>query len=110
MMAASDTIPKEESEENKSLKELLNRTDIGREMECLSKELESLGSGVESGLFCPYSYDTLLCWPKTPAGTLAFLPCFEELNGIKYDTSREYPYVFLVYFTLSMLDTLYNIC
>lgn len=88
-MAASDIVFKEENEGNKGLKELLNNTDIQREMECLSKELESVGSGGESGLFCPYAYDTLLCWPKTPAGTLALLPCFDELNGIKYDTSRE---------------------
>ena len=99
-MAASDTISKGENDENKSLKELMNHTDIQREVECLSKELESAGSDGDSGLFCPFSYDTLLCWPKTPAGTLAILPCFEELNGIKYDTSREYSYVFcgLLYF------------
>jgi len=88
MMADFDTISKEAREENRTLKELLNPTDIQREMECLSKELESAGSSGESGIFCPYSYDTLLCWPKTPAGNLALLPCFEELNGIKYDTSQ----------------------
>jgi hypothetical protein len=95
MMGDFDTISKEAREENKTFKEL--PTDMQREMDCLSKELESAGSSGESGLFCPYSYDTLLCWPKTPAGNLALLPCFEELNGIKYDTSREYPYLFLVY-------------
>jgi len=102
MMADFDAISKDAREENRTLKELLNPTDIQREMECLSQELESAGSSGESGLFCPYSYDTLLCWPKTPAGNLALLPCFEELNGIKYDTSREYPYLFLVYFNCSV--------
>jgi hypothetical protein len=100
-MAEFDTISKEE---NSTLKELLNPTDIHvqREMECVAKDLEPAGSGTESGLFCPYSYDTLLCWPKTPAGNLALLPCFEELNGIKYDTSREYPYLFLVCFIFTV--------
>lgn len=96
MMADFDTISKEAREENGTLKELLNPTDIQREMECLSKELESAGSSGESGIFCPYSYDTLLCWPKTPAGNLALLPCFEELNGIKYDTSRGRQYLILL--------------
>jgi len=101
-MADFDTMSKEEREENRTLKELLNPADIQREMECLSQELESVGSSGDSGLFCPYSYDTLLCWPKTPAGNLALLPCFEELNGIKYDTSREYPCLFLAYFNCSV--------
>ena len=95
-MAYSDIISKEERDENRTLKELLNPPEVQKEIECLSKELESAGSGADSELFCPYSYDTLLCWPKTPAGNLAILPCFEELNGIKYDTSREYPCLFLV--------------
>jgi len=102
MMADFDNISKEGREENRTLRELLNPTDIQREMECLSQELESAGSSGDPGLFCPYSYDTLLCWPKTPAGNLALLPCFEEFNGIKYDTSREYPCLFLVYFNCSL--------
>jgi hypothetical protein len=97
MMADFDTISKEAREENSTFK------DMQLEMECLSKDLESAESSGGSGLFCPYSYDTLLCWPKTPAGNLALLPCFEEFNGIKYDTSREYPYLFLVYFNCSAL-------
>jgi hypothetical protein len=44
----------------------------------------------EGNVFCNRSWDTLMCWPTTPAGSLVDLPCFEELNGIKYDTSREY--------------------
>ncbi|XP_017754322.1 PREDICTED: growth hormone-releasing hormone receptor-like [Eufriesea mexicana] len=37
---------------------------------------------------CEISWDSLLCWPKTPPATLATLPCFEELNGIRYDSTR----------------------
>jgi hypothetical protein len=102
MMADFDTIPNEEREGNRTLKDLLNHLERDGAVECFEKEMESVGSGTESGLFCPYSYDTLLCWPKTPAGNLALLPCFAELNGIKYDTSREYHYLFLVYFNFSV--------
>jgi hypothetical protein len=105
-MAASDSVSSKETEESDSLKELLNHTDILKEVECYSKEADSNGSGEASGLFCPHSYDTLLCWPKTPAGTLAILPCFEELNGIKYDTTREYSPMFCILFSIRVLQQL----
>lgn len=38
---------------------------------------------------CPRTWDSLLCWPPTAAGTMAQLPCFSELNGIKYDTTSK---------------------
>lgn len=41
------------------------------------------------GIHCSWHNDTVLCWPKTLGGTTAYLPCFEEFNGIKYDSSRE---------------------
>ncbi|XP_014253744.1 diuretic hormone receptor-like isoform X2 [Cimex lectularius] len=37
---------------------------------------------------CPWSWDGALCWPSFPPGKNASLPCFEELKGIKYDTSQ----------------------
>jgi hypothetical protein len=43
----------------------------------------------KGGPFCDQAWDSLLCWPPTTAGQLASQPCFDELNGIKYDTSRE---------------------
>lgn len=43
-----------------------------------------------TNLACPPNFDSVLCWPYTPADTVAVLPCMDELNGIKYDTSREY--------------------
>lgn len=39
---------------------------------------------------CEIDWDSLLCWPRTPPGTLATLPCLEELNGIRYDSTREW--------------------
>jgi hypothetical protein len=38
---------------------------------------------------CPVDFDTVLCWPQTPPNSAAVLPCFEQLNGIKYDTRGE---------------------
>lgn len=78
--------------EESSLKGFADNTSVHKEVECLLKGLESDDSGEGGSIFCPPSYDTLLCWPETQAGTLATLPCFEELNGIKYDTNREYSY------------------
>jgi len=38
-------------------------------------------------LQCPSSFDSVLCWPRTNAGSLAVLPCIEEFKGIHYDTT-----------------------
>jgi hypothetical protein len=40
--------------------------------------------------FCNSTWDGIICWPTTPAGATAVLPCFDELNGIKYDTDRKF--------------------
>ncbi|XP_046679016.1 diuretic hormone receptor-like [Homalodisca vitripennis] len=42
----------------------------------------------DQGVTCPATWDSLLCWPPTAPGTLVKLPCFSELNGIKYDTTQ----------------------
>jgi hypothetical protein len=107
-MATADGISVKETEESDSLKHLLNHTDIMKEVECYSKEADFVSSSETSGPFCPYFYDTLLCWPKTPAGTLALLPCFEELNGIKYDTAREYSRMFRFLFSRHVFTVLSN--
>uniref|UniRef100_A0A182SYS4 G-protein coupled receptors family 2 profile 1 domain-containing protein n=1 Tax=Anopheles maculatus TaxID=74869 RepID=A0A182SYS4_9DIPT len=39
---------------------------------------------------CPSFFDMVSCWPRTPPGTLAVLPCFAELKGVQYDSSRKY--------------------
>jgi len=37
---------------------------------------------------CLPTWDSVLCWPATPLGQVAKLPCFPVLNGIPYDTSQ----------------------
>ncbi|XP_058054215.1 diuretic hormone receptor-like isoform X2 [Anopheles bellator] len=37
---------------------------------------------------CPSFFDMVSCWPRTPPGTLAVLPCFSEFKGVQYDTSH----------------------
>ncbi|XP_074597183.1 diuretic hormone receptor-like isoform X2 [Brevipalpus obovatus] len=37
---------------------------------------------------CPTTWDTLSCWPQTPADRFAVIPCFSELRGIPYDSSQ----------------------
>lgn len=39
---------------------------------------------------CPTSFDTILCWPRTLRGTLAYLPCLAEFQGVHYDVTSEY--------------------
>lgn len=55
-------------------------------LEC---ETQMRPSGIATAS-CPPNFDSVLCWPQTTADSMAVLPCMEELNGIKYDTSREY--------------------
>ncbi|XP_046437865.1 diuretic hormone receptor-like isoform X2 [Daphnia pulex] len=38
--------------------------------------------------FCNSTWDGVSCWPTTVAGSTSFLPCVDELNGIKYDTTH----------------------
>ncbi|XP_076673789.1 diuretic hormone 44 receptor 1 isoform X2 [Andrena cerasifolii] len=54
------------------------------------EELEwlSLGRRLEEQAGCEIDWDSLLCWPRTPPGTTATLPCLEELNGIRYDSTQ----------------------
>ncbi|XP_037090345.1 diuretic hormone receptor-like [Pollicipes pollicipes] len=33
---------------------------------------------------CAVTWDEVLCWPETPRGSLASIPCFKEFNGIIY--------------------------
>ncbi|KAK1133615.1 hypothetical protein K0M31_011416 [Melipona bicolor] len=73
----------------------LNESVNPEAIKCLERkqqeELQRLSAGaqLEDQQGCEISWDSLLCWPRTPPATLATLPCFEELNGIRYDSSRE---------------------
>ena len=40
-------------------------------------------------VWCNVSFDLVSCWPTTEAGFFASIPCFEELMGVDYDSSRE---------------------
>jgi Hormone receptor domain len=42
--------------------------------------------------FCNSTWDGVSCWPTTAAGSTSFLPCVDELNGIKYDTTRKFSF------------------
>jgi hypothetical protein len=39
--------------------------------------------------FCNSTWDGVSCWPTTLGGSTSVLPCVDELNGIKYDTTRK---------------------
>ncbi|XP_073978597.1 diuretic hormone receptor-like isoform X2 [Rhodnius prolixus] len=60
-----------------------------RLLEEAEKCLEQLeADGIPPADYCPRSWDGILCWPPSPSATIVYLPCFEELHGIKYDTSQ----------------------
>ncbi|XP_029052077.1 diuretic hormone receptor-like isoform X2 [Osmia bicornis bicornis] len=48
----------------------------------------SVGKHPDEQPGCEINWDSLLCWPRTPPGTVATLPCLEELNGIRYDSTQ----------------------
>ncbi|XP_012268724.1 diuretic hormone receptor-like isoform X2 [Athalia rosae] len=65
----------------------LNESSITEEVKCsLMKYRHQEHPFHQSG--CEVDWDSLLCWPHTSPGSLATLPCFEELNGIRYDNSQ----------------------
>jgi hypothetical protein len=49
-----------------------------------------------SDSFCNSTWDGVSCWPTTVAGSTSFLPCVDELNGIKYDTTRKFSFNLLL--------------
>ncbi|XP_054719117.1 diuretic hormone receptor-like [Uloborus diversus] len=55
-------------------------------LHCNITSLNDTHSYNDSGM-CGVSWDGVSCWPITPSGTTAKLPCFAELNGVKYDVS-----------------------
>uniref|UniRef100_A0A1B6DUU3 G-protein coupled receptors family 2 profile 2 domain-containing protein n=1 Tax=Clastoptera arizonana TaxID=38151 RepID=A0A1B6DUU3_9HEMI len=61
-----------------------NNSIESKEVDCLVQ----ISSDTATNKTCPRIWDNVLCWPPTPVNTLAELPCFHELNGITYDTSK----------------------
>ncbi|CAL1281569.1 unnamed protein product [Larinioides sclopetarius] len=63
--------------------------DIGsfEELDCLSQFLTESYPGNGKELFCNSTWDGISCWPTTTAGSTANVPCFEEFNGVRYDTT-----------------------
>lgn len=76
----------------------LNESSITEELKCSVIKLHRQEQPYEAG--CEVDWDSLLCWPHTSPGSLAVLPCFDELNGIPYDKSREYIFMFRTYIFL----------
>uniref|UniRef100_A0A1I8Q5V1 G-protein coupled receptors family 2 profile 2 domain-containing protein n=2 Tax=Stomoxys calcitrans TaxID=35570 RepID=A0A1I8Q5V1_STOCA len=69
-------------------KSYVNRT---MELQCLQQAEQhkvSASSNALNVLSCPVSFDSVLCWPRTAAGSWAILPCFEEFKGVHYDTTQ----------------------
>lgn len=92
------SVGKEELGSGVNLEDLLNLHNLTDhpEFQCLSEGiLAGPPPEANGGLYCEHSWDSLLCWPATPAGQLASQPCFDELNGISYDTSRKWHPCFL---------------
>uniref|UniRef100_A0A1B0BXB2 Diuretic hormone receptor n=1 Tax=Glossina palpalis gambiensis TaxID=67801 RepID=A0A1B0BXB2_9MUSC len=63
------------------------------ELQCLQQQKfnkiidEVKGEVTTNNSSCPVSFDSVLCWPSTPAGAWAALPCFKEFKGVRYDNS-----------------------
>eukprot|EP00102_Acyrthosiphon_pisum_P023201 XP_016660411.1 PREDICTED: diuretic hormone receptor-like isoform X5 [Acyrthosiphon pisum] len=38
--------------------------------------------------WCPSHWDLLLCWRTSKPGAVVYQACFDELNGMRYDTSQ----------------------
>lgn len=89
--AASQINPKLELETVGSVAEhpsaeWLNSVNSSAELECLLKANSDTEQEQSQG--CPPSYDSVLCWPRTPPNTLAVLPCFKEFKGVQYDSTH----------------------
>ncbi|XP_055383270.1 diuretic hormone receptor-like isoform X2 [Condylostylus longicornis] len=76
------------------LKSITNNTE---ELKCyhefynhstITSKISSKATDGDSESFCPFSFDSVLCWPKTSSNTFAIIPCLRELNGVKYDGSQ----------------------
>ncbi|XP_022693803.1 diuretic hormone receptor-like isoform X1 [Varroa jacobsoni] len=67
-----------------------NGTDNSNALSMIDCLLNAYNSSLlrSSSKYCNATWDGLSCWPLTQAGRLAEVPCFESLNGLYYDTSK----------------------
>ncbi|XP_063983563.1 diuretic hormone receptor isoform X2 [Diachasmimorpha longicaudata] len=66
----------------------LNNSLLIKALECFeTKNSYQLDRGVSESV-CEVDWDSLLCWPASPPGTLVKQSCFEELHGVPYDSSQ----------------------
>lgn len=75
----------------------LNESFSAEHLKCLEREHQDQENQKQEQQECEVNWDTVLCWPRTLSGTLATIPCFDELNGIPYDSTREYLRLYKVY-------------
>lgn len=68
----------------------LNEIHQSAEMLCMMQNYHETTTFDNNSEYCLSNFDTILCWPRTPRGTLVRLPCFDELYGLQYDSSRKY--------------------
>ncbi|XP_011702997.1 PREDICTED: uncharacterized protein LOC105459028 isoform X2 [Wasmannia auropunctata] len=65
----------------------LNESFSAEQLKCLERQHQERENQRQEQQECEVSWDTILCWPRTLSGTLATIPCFDELNGIPYDST-----------------------
>lgn len=61
------------------------------ELECYLtgvNDTQDAAGGTAGTAFCARTWDGLSCWPVTPGGSVAVLPCIPFLNDLFYDTSN----------------------
>lgn len=55
----------------------------------LHSGLGATGKRLANLTYCQREWDNVICWPETQEGHMATLPCFDEFNGIYYDTTSK---------------------
>lgn len=61
------------------------------ELHCLLQAaIEKADHDSSNTSYCPTTFDTILCWPRTLPGSLAYVSCMEEFNGLQYDSSGKF--------------------